>query len=201
MLLLHHPDLMDAVDIIGIMGRPLLLDMDPDIMDRLHPHSQVNCIMDHLLLLVDASISRAHLHHLDGDVNVDLLHLDMDQDIMDIETTKDEDLGPKVLIEEIIEDLLSLDTRAVLVHLSHASVRSIITTVVGMGHSPLGPKGMVMSKVPGNMVDMIIDLMGLAMVINMVMVTGMKGDIPSSQRRLSPKTQLVGRRKCSPRHG
>jgi len=40
------------------------------------------------------------------------------------------------------------------------------------------------------MVDMIIDLMGLAM----VMVTGMEGDTPSSLRRLSSETRLVGRR-------
>ena len=144
MVLLHQQDLMDAVDIIGIMGRPLLLDMGQDIMDRLHPDSQVIGIMDHLLPLVDASISRAHLHHLDVDASVDLLHLDMDQDIMDIETTKDEDLGPKVLMEEIIKALLPLDIKAVLVHLLHASVRSIIPTVVGIDNSLLVLKGMAM---------------------------------------------------------
>jgi len=37
------------------------------------------------------------------------------------------------------------------------------------------------------MVDMTIDLMGLAMIVNMVMVMGTEGDTPSFQRRLSPK--------------
>lgn len=146
-MVLHPQDrlvIMDAVDIIGIMDHPLRLDMDQDIMDRLHLGYQVIGIMDHLLLL-DVGISRAHLlHHLDVDVNVDLLHLDMDQVIMDIETTKDEDLGPKVLTEEIIEALLSLDIRVVLVHLPHASVRSITPTVVGTDHCLLLTKGMVM---------------------------------------------------------
>jgi len=76
-------------------------------------------------------------------MNVDLPHLDMDQDIMDIETTKDEDLGPKVLIGEIIEALLSLDTKAVLVHLLHASVRSITPPAAGIDHSLLPIKVMV----------------------------------------------------------
>ena len=168
-LLRHHQDLMDSVNIIGIM----------------HHH----------LLLLDVGISRAHLHHLDVDVKVDLLHLDMDQDIMDphlhmVETTEDEDRGPKVLPEEIIEALLSLDISVVLVHLLRASVRSIIPQVAGMDRSLLGPKDITMSEVPGDMDNMIIDLMGSAM----VMVTGMEGDIPSSLRRLSPESRSVGRR-------
>ena len=152
MLLRHHQDLISDVNIIGIMDHPLLLDMDPDIMDRLRQESQVIGIMDHLLLpLMDASISRAHLHHLhvDVNVNVDLHHLDMDQDIMDPhlpmdKTVGDEDLGPTVLTEKIIEALLPLDTKAVLVHFPHASVRLIIPTLVGMNRSLLPTKDMAM---------------------------------------------------------
>jgi len=147
--------LQDLMEIIGIMDHPLLLDMD-----HLHPDSQVIGIISHLLLLLgldiiglhllllDASISRAHLRHLDVDMGVDLPLLDIGMDIMDhllslqdqdtmdpllpVDMGTIEDQGPKVLMEELIEALHSLDISAVLAHPLHASVRSMASLVVDL---------------------------------------------------------------------
>jgi len=150
MALHHHhlQDLMDPVDIIGIMDHPHL---DLDIIGLLPHH-------------LDVVISNLHLH-LDVVMGVDLcphsvLHLlDMDQDNMDhllslqdqgimdphlpmVETI--EDLAQKVLMEEVIVDR-SESTGLVLVHplLRRASARSMPTPVL-MDRSTLDIKGMTM---------------------------------------------------------
>jgi hypothetical protein len=149
----HLQDLMDHVDIIGIMDHPLLL-LDLDIIG-LH------------LRLLGVVISHHHLH-LDVVMGADLLHhlpsvqdllplLDMDrdntdhplplqhQDTMDlhlpmVETI--EDLA-KGLMEELIEVLLSLDISAVLVHpLLDATASPITPPGMVMDLSPLDIKGM-----------------------------------------------------------
>jgi len=155
--------LQDLMEIIGIMDHPLLLDMD-----HLHPDSQVIGIMDHLLLLgldiiglhlllLDASISRAHLPHLDVDMVVDhplmegmdimdhLLSLqdrDARHPLLPVDMNTVEDL-PKVLMKEVIKDH-SENTGFVLVH-PHldASVRPMPTPVL-MDLFPWDIKGMVM---------------------------------------------------------
>lgn len=151
----HHPqdhmDHMDIVEIIGIMDHPLLLDMDHLLLLGL------DIIALHLLLL-DATISRAHLRHLDVDMGMDLPLLDigmgimdhllslLDQDNMDplMDVSTVEDLA-KVLMEEVIEDLHPLDISAVLVH-PHldASVVSITSPVMEMDLMFLDIKGMTM---------------------------------------------------------
>jgi hypothetical protein len=154
----HHPQcLMDHVDIIGIMDHPLL---DLDIIGLL------------LLLLLDVVISHFRLHHLDVVMGVDLhIHLRLvldlllamdqdntdhllslqDQDIMDLHPPMDieiiEDPGPGVLVEEVIEVLLSLDISAVLVHplpLRDADARSVIPPSMVMDLSPFDIKSMTM---------------------------------------------------------
>ena len=183
----HHPqDLMDHVNIIGIMDHHLLLGLD---------------IISHLLplLLLDASISRAHLPPLDVDMGVDIPLLDIGMDIMDhLLSLLDQDIMephllmeeisddlPKVLMEEAIEDHPE-NTGLVLVH-PHldASARSMPTTVL-MDLFLWDIKGMVIRQDLGYLVDMTIDR------TVMVMGMGMEDDILSSLRRSPPKTQVVG---------
>jgi hypothetical protein len=145
---------MDHVDIIGIMDH-LLLGLD---------------IIGLLLLLLDVVISHLH-HHLDVVMGADLLlHLlsvqdllpllDMDrdntdhllslqdQDIMDphlpVDIESIEDTGPRVLIQEVIQDRLE-STGLVLVHplLLDAGARSMLSPVL-MDLSPLDIKSMAM---------------------------------------------------------
>jgi hypothetical protein len=167
-----HPHLPDHLDIMVPHHHHHLLDlMDPvDIIDPMD-HLLLGLDIIGLLRHLDVVISHYHLH-LDVVMGADLLiHLpsvqdllpllDMDRDNMDhlislqdqditdlhlpmVETI--EDLAQKVLMEELIEVLLSLDISAVLVHplpLRDADARSMLSPVL-MDLSPLDIKGMTM---------------------------------------------------------
>jgi hypothetical protein len=152
----HHPqDLMDHVDIVGIMDHPLLLDLDiiglhlrllGVVISHLHHHLDVVMGADLLLHLLSVQ-DLLPLLDMDRDNTDHLLSL-QDQDIMDphlpVDIESIEDTGPRVLIQEVIQDRLE-STGLVLVHplLLDAGARSMLSPVL-MDLSPLDIKSMAM---------------------------------------------------------